>query len=1501
MPRTPEQEVRYQALAKMLGVEMPGPAPDRPGFMSRLGQGFANVPGSIAEGLTNAGITAANIFAAGPMHDPDADMFDPVRVPHVYDLPPAQDWSESLADVIPGLTAAVGTAMIPGGAVARGSQALGLLGKEGAAILGDVAGGAVLGAGQSPGEAAGTGTEFGLLGAANRFLPNPWLKVAANAAIPFTGQLLRGRDPTSRESLISMGANVIAPALLGQYARRGETSGDSLLRPPTQPPPQVDPSTGQIVPYIPLPRGFTMPGYARPFPEQAWESAGGGGRWSGDEPAPPISAVKMQGLPEEPQWIQPRPITPLALRNGDPLLRQGEAIQTGYTDPRIAAWEGIEPSAERTGIPIGAPFDPYRPHDQLLRLTDGRVEEAPVTPPQAPTPREDLLRPQTTAEQSSPTRDSVNAIWSQVRDARRGGDEQTAAILTQRAQSGEKELRRLSKLTEGGFADLSNPLLQYGAGAIAGGVINPLVDQDPEHSLLRKVGEGALRGVGLTAAAKGIRNIPYIARKMQVDLGVRPRRTEVEPFDRAQALRKQMGDVAAAKSVGLTEAHVEDFMLGTNKTGINPYGMGETGLGMEMAKRMEGAPETPAAKAPATPAAPAGSGDAAGAIRQAYEGLVRQTRFPAVRISDLARDSGVPVPQVQEYLRAQARQGKVALEGGDWSLAGDAERAASIRIGSGTDPRDVMLLARFMDMEPSGGMGLLGVKLPDVKGLLRREAEEYEKGNRTPLGWVARRLEQNFNLGKQVATGRAEQFSKGEERDFFNKAQPIIEGLMRTTKPESDALLRYEKSPRDPADVSLMRSSVRPEVAAAMLAGEKLEGYGQQLLGKGSGDPRKQSLVDETEGTYRTTKYKFATQPEEWIKDLRAKPQLRTDLVDEFVATNKFPGFNREEIEAQVDGFIQDKLRGEPDFGPSNPSKTDPHLWTKRRDLTAKEKAFLGEYTNPAQRMAFTLQKIGSNIAQAKKAVVLDEMGKKGELMIMTPQERIAAMATARGAGDTAKIEELASLKQVPVNPAFGLLSGKLVTHDVLDSLNAHNELWTGGWLKAFSGPTSWMKGMMTVANPGTHGRQILQMPLTAAIARVAPWELWPAAKMMLAKGKEWEEAVRNGIVGADFSAQELGRGALEMDATFNSGRTGKAWRAVKGAAQKAYGMPDNVIRFAAYHKAKARFFGEGNAQGLKGADLESFAQNKATDFVNRYTMNYGAVSNAVKVARETPFVSPFISYQAEMLRILKNLGEDALSGSASDRVWALGNLAGLIAAPLLAAKAFESKLSDKDQKEWDRIQKLSPSYSGSQIRVPLSKSKDGSFRYLNIANLVPAGDSAALARNLANGDGARIFASNPFFGWEKTPIFNTIAEQVKGRENVTDRKLETPVDRGRALLKEVLPPLTPYIGYEAQRIGAAFTPNAEGGLGITNARTGRSDTSGTALLRQAGLPLSDVKLQPLLRRAQSDFREEKARAGMELRQTRDTNATPAARQKAQEKYLATVREKQRQLLERIR
>lgn len=1445
-----------QAELDSIRAEFPdhfGAPPEQPSIMSRIGQQAANFLPNVGQGLTNSLIGLQNIT------QPSNNPIPPVTFPKPYDIAPPQTFGQSAVDIGAGLGQVVAEAAIPGGVATRAGRLLGL-GRY-APILGDAIAGGLQGIKQSNGEALGTGAEFGALGAAN-LIPNRGIRLLANAAVPVAGQLLRGQSPLDQQSLINTGANISVPALLGAYGRHLETPEIATRTPeeaqsPSQPPSPVSaqqpdlfagPTEGPQASILSPREEPTRSAFLTPASQYVAGATGGAlaGPLIDQEDDKPVWEKMLEGaaigagavglgrgagailLHRAPEPI-PTTIEELASMRQDRF--KGATIRVLDNESQLPDdWKAkIQPAldsgARHEGLVNPATGETYIFKDNLTDPT--RASQVIAHEVAGHYGVEQLLS---------------RSDWRSAQESVLNGDSQRAKDISQ-AYFGNDDLSSLNPRQR------ETVTKEYIARLSENTPLNP--------NLWERLKDGVNRATRALGAKRDWSDSEFQglirrgAKEAETPLlqpsGVRP---DIFPAG-SQTNQSEVVNRVAVKGAsgriytGPIHATIEDAM--PEASAQHGY---LTNKGRFVSR--EEANTLPRAKM-AIPM----RGDATG----------EEIQDPFRRESYIEREISSAPDEEKPHLQKQLSDTREEIKGMGYFWDGNK-------------------YSRTQDLNAS--------IVDTAKSLFpTRKAGDEQDTKPTIGGYINKTFRREFGVDRSAPVFRADELAKGEKNKQLIAAMQTAPILGTATAAERKPLLDFQNSARTPSDVALLKAAVRPEIADAYLKSEGQIADMQHLEFQATDDPIKQRILSETQGIHRTQQYLFFSDFPRWLKENAANPNRKADLITELKATNQFPGMDDNALSSQIDTYQAEKMRGEPDFEyGAGSSKLSKDLWIHRQDLGPAFEKWLGKIEDPVQRIQATQMKFINDSAQARKIVELTEAGKRGELDVKTWKERMDERNAAAAAGDIKRVAQLDALKQIPKNSSFGTLSGKLVPQDVIDSLNAHNQLWGGGVLRTLAPLNHLIKTSLTVNNPGTHARQWIQTPILAAVVRVAPWDFFPAVRAIREKGADWDKLVRNHIVGADFSSSELARVGKELDLAYNPGKGGKvmeALRKTQSAIQKAYGLPDNLVRAAAYLKHEPRFFAEGNKLGIRGDDLQRYTESKTTAFVNRYTMNYGAVPNITKVGRETPFVSPFLSYQSEMVRILKNLGEDAIKGSPGDRTWALGNLASLTALPLIAMQAGKAQLSDKDREDWDRANRLSPAYSGGQLRIPLGRNKDGSFKYINVANLMPAGDTSALLRNLAGGDGAKLFASNPFIGWEKTPILNLAAEQISGRDSVTDQLL-TPAGRVKEVAKAFLPPLTPGIGYEADRAVSSFTQNNEGGRGLMNPRTGRMDTPGTFLLRNVvGVPVSQVQPRALLQRAKSDEQEVERGIKSEMNQTTGTNASPEAKQKAREVALLKI------------
>lgn len=813
------------------------------------------------------------------------------------------------------------------------------------------------------------------------------------------------------------------------------------------------------------------------------------------------------------------------------------------------------------------------------------------------------------------------------------------------------------------------------------------------------------------------------------------------------------------------------------------------------------------------------------------------------------------------------------------------------------------------------GKNLLRKVAPNLEPKLEAAAREQERNRPSFLGGATRFAERNITSA-QPTVQTAQELGKGFQHDLSERATLATKNLapiFNKADPKDLASIEAFNASKgtgaswSPAEESRLRSAIGDSAAESVMELRRVEEQAQQTL-SASAKPKREQLIQDTLGTYDTRAFRAFLSPDKWQKDLAANPAKRDAAVNAFAAHPSFKGMHIEDIQQAVDEYganIARKAKGQAPTNQARSQKIDQFLFTHRKELSPEVLDYLGEVKNPIEKRVLTVAKLLRSSAQAKTIrELLNSTDEAGNKLAMTVEERRTAIDDAVAKGDLQRANELRGYQQIEDVEGFGKMAGMMAPREVIDALNTHREVMSAGYDKMLSTVNNVLKQSLTVANPATHIRNWAQILTQGLIARVYnPVRYVEAVKVLRDKRDTWRKMVRLNIAGADYTSAELHSSAADLEEFLNpsGNRILRGAKSAGRAAQKLYGLPDNVTRIAAYLENEPRFIAEGQAKGLTGAALNDYAEKATQRFVNRYTWNYGAVSPLVKNLRNKPFINPFISYTAEMGRILKNLGEDVLTGDAKTKAWAVANLSQLLALPAILAAAGEQQLSEKDQKDWQVVDKLGPSYLRSQIKMPTGRNKDGTFRYLNLSPLVSAGDFYSVAKSLAKGDWSAIMGNNPLVGIDKTPALNLAATLINREDRFTGQKIKDAGDVASVLSSSVLPP---FAGYQGKRLLRALTPNDEGGLGLVDQRTGREDTPSRVIPNLLGVPVSSVNPRALFRRAQMDASEELQDAKSELRKVLSTNAAPSVKEKAISlfrKKAQAIQEEQRRLFESVR
>ena len=590
--------------------------------------------------------------------------------------------------------------------------------------------------------------------------------------------------------------------------------------------------------------------------------------------------------------------------------------------------------------------------------------------------------------------------------------------------------------------------------------------------------------------------------------------------------------------------------------------------------------------------------------------------------------------------------------------------------------------------------------------------------------------------------------------------------------------------------------------------------------------------------------------------------------------------------------------------------------WMLKHTITDGWARWLGEIKDPNERMMMTFAKVYPSSISSKIVSLLDSVefeilpdGKFKNVKATTPDSMkyaytpeelsatihgLEALGSAATPVQLAKLQKLRSYMPLDHNPAYGKLSGKMVDRYVRDEMATYDSGFK--WmdqpiLRGISNFNNMVKISRTALNPLTTIRNYFQLPVFALMSQAKFSDLargWNILKHNI--DPETLSILRQKhIVGADFVSSELAKGpASFFTGQFDADVAVKGFKAGLDKMLEIYQVPDQLHRVATFLSARDRFATKLVAKtgmSMDDALRDISVIDKAANWTERYTMNYSSVSRIVKAARQLPFVSLFISYTAEITKILANLAEDIIKPNEDNasRLFAMTVLGSMVAVPAILTEAAKGSLSPKDKADWEKLEKLSPDYLRTRFRLPYKRDKEGRFHYVDMTNFLPADNYSQMVKAALNGDTEGAMAANPIASLQDTPLLNIAAEQITGTNIRTGQPLEGLMQRASAVLKEVIPPVIPP-GYEGQRLQRAFTTNEEGELGITNLRTGvETKPSDIIWNYMFAMRFNNAKLETVQKQAVSDAQRKIAMEQLIARRVLNSNTNTAEKVQAAE------------------
>lgn len=788
--------------------------------------------------------------------------------------------------------------------------------------------------------------------------------------------------------------------------------------------------------------------------------------------------------------------------------------------------------------------------------------------------------------------------------------------------------------------------------------------------------------------------------------------------------------------------------------------------------------------------------------------------------------------------------------------------------------------------------GQLGAKEGEGRstaGFLRRTGEKYMKvGKSSTLDTIQ---EQSRNTGSNVM------------EDVNIAAKKVLPIARNMTPAQWSAYDIYLGSDRSAGAQSLMRAAGVPAeivdfaINTSDVSARKL----QEVHAEAQSDPVRKKLFQDTFGSYETQPYLAFEDPKAW-QQRGVEPALYEQIVRENVADPRFAGMSERAIRDDLDAYIQNIHNFGGDFAKYNQEKgqrISQSLFTPRKLLRPSIQKLLGKIENPLQRQILTVHKLAKGAATAKAVTEVqkpDAVDDRGNRLGMLQSEREAAMQAAQAAGDTERLNFLRSnYEEVPdgMRGLGSLAEGQprdkvMVQRQVADALNigqGHQVITMDKSILAML--NSIPKAAHTIWNLSTHVHNMIQAPMMGMIAGVDPISLVTQNRRVAVNPRRMQWARDDGIVNAHMGANEFGHGGEVFEHVLNP----TFWQQTKGVAKKVqdfskkiYGLPDQWVRMAKYNQ-------EIDA-AIKDGLTERAARARATELTNRYTQNYSNVAPAVKLLRNVPLVNSFISYTAEMVRVLKNRAEDFLTdpmakkfGPSASQKWkgAAAIVATLGVGSAIAALIQGSKLSDEDKEKLSKLLPILPPYMRGKTQ-PVYSMKEGQVSSYNLNPLLPAEDLVTTAKNILNGDWEAFWKNNPVAGSDRSPVLNILAEQISGK----DAMGRPTCGLLRNVAQNALPGWVPG-NYAAEKLVQGFSRNDKGELGVTNEQ-GRHETPGTAIASLFGFNASHLDSRRLFQRQQQNLQEQDRAAKTILNRTLRSDAEAAAKEEAAAEYRETRR-----------
>ena len=515
------------------------------------------------------------------------------------------------------------------------------------------------------------------------------------------------------------------------------------------------------------------------------------------------------------------------------------------------------------------------------------------------------------------------------------------------------------------------------------------------------------------------------------------------------------------------------------------------------------------------------------------------------------------------------------------------------------------------------------------------------------------------------------------------------------------------------ADPSALPESLAPIVQKMR---KQIDMLSDAMIRSGAATGDLALTVDANKGTYVTRTYKVFEDPK-WAENVPEEVK------------NKAIAFIRAEnpnlSESEVEGLVESLLHREQDspwaaFAGKKLGSKDLSITKRRKDIAPEIRALMGEIRDPRTNYSRSMLRMAQVVANQS---LLNEVREKGIGVYLFEKPIVKD-----GVSYTTQIAADGSKTMAPLN---GLYTSEEVKNafETIDANPQH-----GKALQSYMTALSMVKAAKTIGSVQTQVRNYLGNILFAVAN--GHWDVRQQGKALAAvkrniqnKGSkdqrnEWKKLVRLGVIDESVGANEIE--AMFEDASIaldspDAYTENIAKRAAKGTARfatKLYRTSDDAWKIHGFYNERARY-----RKALPDA-TDAEIDQMAADIIRNAYPTYSLVPEGVKMLRRSPVVGSFVSFAAEIPRLIFHAVRQTKVELSTPALRKIGmqRAAGIIAAATLpaAASAFSRALMGMTRDDDEAVRRFVPPWEEYSDLFYYATTPEGNLKYADIGYLNP-------------------------------------------------------------------------------------------------------------------------------------------------------------------------------------